>query len=176
MSAKLQCLIILLLGFLWTSCSNDKLSKSDYKSLKGTEISFPKNMEKYKGKNAEVSDKLYKLLIFRDSLGCTPCYIKSLDEWQGFLSAIKPNRLDLVFVLSPKCDEYISVKSVLHSHKYEWTVYIDKINAFWKANPQIPEDEIYHCMLLDKQNKVVIIGNPMKNEKIAKMIIQEVNK
>jgi len=29
---------------------------------------------------------------------------------------------------------------------------------------------------LDKQNQVVIIGNPMKNEKVSKMIIQEVNK
>ena len=172
---NIRVLVLVIISILLVSCNSDKLSTSDYESLKNSQISFPKSLEEC-GSDSVISSSPYKLLVFRDSLVCTPCYIKSLDEWKEFMSAIKPNRLDLVFVLSPKHDEYISVKSVLHGHKYEWTVYIDKSNSFWKSNPQIPEDEIYHCMLLDKQNKVVVIGNPMKNEKVSKMIIQEVNK
>ena len=176
MMGNIRFLVILLIGLLLASCSGDKLSTSDYVSLKGSQINLPKGLEKYSSGDAVTSNKPYKLLVFRDSLVCTPCYVKSLDDWKKFMSAIKPDRMELVLVLSPKHDEYVSVKSVLHSHKYEWAVYIDKENSFWQANPQIPEDEIFHCMLLDQQNNVVIIGNPMKNEKISKMIIQEVNK
>lgn len=176
MNRKIFCLIILITGLIFTSCHNDKLSNNDYESLKNSQIRFPKDMEKCSSGGAEISGKPYRLLVFRDSLVCTPCYVKSLNEWEEFMACIKPNKLDLVFVLSPKRDEYISVKAVLRHRMYNWSVYIDKSNEFWKSNPQIPEDEIFHCMLLDKQNKVVIIGNPMKNEKISKMIIQEVNK
>ncbi len=175
MRRKIYSFVILPIVFLLASCSSDKLSTRDYDSLKNSQISFPKSLEMCTG-NAEIPSRPYKLLVFRDSLVCTPCYVKSLDEWKAFLSAIKPNRLDLIFVLSPKLDEYMSVKSVLRNHQYKWPVYIDRTNNFWNSNPQIPEDEIYHCMLLDKQNQVVIIGNPMKNEKVSKMIIQEVNK
>lgn len=172
---KIECLLFLFFNILIISCSKGQLSSKDYFKFKSSKIDFPNSMEQcgsFKNNQLKCS---YKMLIFRDSLTCTPCYVKSLNDWKVFLSAFKTNSISLVFVLSPKQDEYTSVKSILHSCHYEWAIYIDKVNAFWKANPQIPKDGIYHCALLDKYNHVVIIGNPLKNKTIFNMIVKRVN-
>lgn len=158
-----------------SSCHRESLSNKDFYKLKNSTIVFPSSMESYGKLLPNAKEKPYQLLIYRDSMSCTPCYVKSLDNWKEFLASVKSDKLNLVFVLSPSQDEYVSVKSVLHSHEYKYSIYIDRENEFGKSNPQIPEDEIYHCMLLDVHHKVIIIGNPMKNKAISKMIIKRVN-
>ncbi|MDR3093410.1 MAG: hypothetical protein LBU62_02055, partial [Bacteroidales bacterium] len=43
-------------------------------------------------------------------------------------------------------------------------VYIDKESFFHKKNPNIPSDERMHTFLLDENNKVVLVGSPIRNE------------
>lgn len=172
---KTECLLFLFLNILISSCSKGQISSRDYFKFKSSKIDFPQSMEQCGSLKNNQLKSSYKMLIFRDSLTCTPCYVKSLDDWKAFLSAFKTNSINLVFVLTPKQDEYMSVKAILRNRNYEWSIYIDKVNAFCKANPQIPKDGIYHCALLDKYNHVVIIGNPLKNKTILNMIIKKVN-
>lgn len=170
-----ECFLFLFFYVLISSCSKGQLSSKDYFKFKSSKIDFPKSMEQCGSFNKYQLKNSYKMLIFRDSLSCTPCYVKSLDDWKVFLSAFKTNSINLVFVLTPKQDEYTSVKAILHNRNYEWSIYIDKMNAFWQANTQIPKDGIYHCALLDKYNHVVIIGNPLKNKTIFNMMVKRVN-
>lgn len=167
--------LFLLLCLLIVGCTNGALSREDYLKLKNSKIVFPKNMEQFSNIKVAKLPTAYKMLVFRDSLACTPCYVKSLDEWKTFVSAFRSNRLSLIFVLVPKQEEYLSVRSVLRARRYNWTILVDKENAFEKTNPQMPKDGIYHCVLLDKNNKVVIIGNPLKNKKVFNMMIDLVN-
>lgn len=167
--------LLLLLCLLMFACKKEKLSYHDYYKLKNSKIVFPQSMEQCGRIKSAYLNTPYKMLVFRDSLACTPCYLKSLDNWKAFMSAFKSSRLHIVFVLIPKKNEYVSVKSILHNRKYKWSVYVDKMYEFGKSNPQIPEDDIYHCALLDKYNHVVLIGNPLKNKSIFDMIVQRVN-
>lgn len=157
------------------SCNHRDLSMSDYSRLKHSKITFPKNLKSFNTSTEFKTKKPYKLLVLKDSLSCTPCYVKGLNEWNMFVSALKPNMADICFVLIPKKSEYVSVTSVLRQKGYNWNIFVDTDGKFLQSNKQIPTDNIYHCMLLDSRNRVVIIGNPLKNKSVAKLMIKEIN-
>ncbi len=45
-------------------------------------------------------------------------------------------------------------------------IYIDTCNAFLDANPQIPDNEMFHTFVINKDGKVLMVGNPFANEKM----------
>lgn len=46
--------------------------------------------------------------------------------------------------------------------KFDIPVYIDSEDRFNRLN-RFPSDPIFHTFLLDKDNKVAVIGNPVHN-------------
>jgi len=38
-------------------------------------------------------------------------------------------------------------------------IYIDSLNAFRHANPSFPIESMFHTLLLDEENKVILVGN-----------------
>lgn len=54
--------------------------------------------------------------------------------------------------------------------------YVDTIGAFTEANPDFPEDERLHVFLLNKENRVVLAGNPVENKKMRNLMRQTILK
>ena len=50
------------------------------------------------------------------------------------------------------------------------TIFVDTANVFTESNPNIPSESMYHTFLLDENNNVILVGNPIVNEKIADML------
>ena len=46
------------------------------------------------------------------------------------------------------------------------SIFIDTCNAFISANPQIPDNELFHTFVINKEGKVLMVGNPFQNEKM----------
>lgn len=51
----------------------------------------------------------------------------------------------------------------------------DNKRHFKKKNPHIPKDDPYHVLLIDKSDKIVLVGNPIANPKIEKMLFDIIN-
>ena len=51
-------------------------------------------------------------------------------------------------------------------------VYVDTLGVFEDANPQIPSGGELHTFLLDRDDNVLLVGNPIWNEKIEEMFWQ----
>ncbi len=51
-------------------------------------------------------------------------------------------------------------------------VHVDTAGIFIRENPHIPREAVYHTFLLDKDNRVVLVGNPSRSEKIKEMFWQ----
>ena len=49
---------------------------------------------------------------------------------------------------------------------------IDDKNIFSKINPCIPSEEQFHVFLLDKDNRIILVGNPLKSNKIHNLLIK----
>ena len=54
-------------------------------------------------------------------------------------------------------------------------VYVDDRQYFITNNPTIPEDAMFHTFLLDRENRIVLVGNPVHNEKLWELYKNTIN-
>ena len=45
-------------------------------------------------------------------------------------------------------------------------MYLDTSNVFLEANPQIPDNELLHTLVINNDGMVLMVGNPFQNEKM----------
>lgn len=118
--------------------------------------------------------KHLKVVLFSDSLKCSSCEVHSLNEWDNFAQILKREKnieLDLVPIFSPSTRDYSSLKSALKNTKPSFPVYIDTTNCFIRCNPQIPSNSLFYTLVLNDQNRVIIIGNIMKNKRLYQLFL-----
>ena len=113
----------------------------------------------------------YQILVYVDSTECTPCYASHHGEWEGILKKSRKfaPSITLSIIIESK-DISMDVKQKFMASDFDKTILIDKTGVFRKNNPVFPESNIMHVLLLDKNNKVVLVGNPLNNEKIKELL------
>ena len=113
-----------------------------------------------------------RLVIYLDSFSCTSCVISRLNELENFFNISKSSNGAFlpVFVFTPsekeKNDNLINIKNSLKQNNIDFPVYIDFENSFLSNNRFIPEEQQYHMFLLDNENKIVLIGNPVSSDSL----------
>ena len=120
------------------------------------------------GSNAE-----FKMIVFSDSTDCTGCYIKQLNLWNDFLYLGKKTKGKFVFmfIMEVEPTQYNMVYNALREAELRHSVYLDTLCVFRNNNPQLPESRLFHTFVVNRDNKAVLVGNPIKNEKIEKMFL-----
>ena len=109
----------------------------------------------------------YKILLYVDSLGCTSCRLK-LPEWKKIISesdSVFSKSPEFVFFFQPKQKDERELQQIFKNNGFRHPVFIDKENEIDKLN-KFPSKTEYQCFLLDKENKVVIVGDPSLNKGI----------
>lgn len=123
-----------------------------------------------------VSDtkKDYTMVVYVDSTQCTPCFISRLTDWNEFVSFEKNKKysVDFVFILETSPDMMESTVGNLEKSTFRHPVYIDSKCSFRKENPHIPQGIMYHTFLLDKENKVIMVGNPCTSKEIKELFLK----
>jgi len=164
---------VLALSVLFSSCYKkaNKLVKAEMIVTEwiGKTIQFPDNMVfSVYGRDTLSSPILetpYKILLYSDSSGCTSCKIKLL-EWQALIQETDTtlyNKLSFIFCFYPKNTK--ELEFLLLHDRFNYPVYVDIHNELDKLNC-FPQQIEYQCFLLDNENKVVSIGNPILNRRI----------
>lgn len=115
-------------------------------------------------------EKQYKILNYVDSFGCTACKLK-LAEWNEFITDIDTltnNSVSFYFYFYPKNISELFYLIKIEDFKHPVCIDIqDKLNNL----NHFPKDINFQTFLLDKNNKVIAIGNPMHNIEIKKLYI-----
>lgn len=112
----------------------------------------------------------YKIITYADSIGCMGCKLQ-LKDWQHFieeLDTIKGNQIPVLFFFHPKDTKELI--SILKEANFPYPVCIDEKDAFNKLN-KFPDEMMFQTFLLDKDNKVVAIGNPVHNPKVKELYL-----
>ena len=65
----------------------------------------------------------------------------------------------------------MELELLLESEEFVYPVCIDEEDELNKLNC-FPENEGFHTLLLDKENKIVIVGNPIQNMKIKELYLK----
>lgn len=110
----------------------------------------------------------YRIVSYVDSTGCTSCRLK-LQLWNkliGEFKAIDTADIDFLTIINTSNEREISY--LLKRDDFLHEVSIDRDNLFDQVN-RLPEDHEYHTFLLDSDNRILAIGNPVNNPKIKEL-------
>lgn len=115
----------------------------------------------------------YKIISYIDSTGCTTCRMK-LPMWSELIDELKSlSEADVEVIMVINTDKPNEITSFLQRDNFLNPVAIDGDNLFDRLNELPPKSE-HHTFLLDAENKVVAIGNPVLNPKIKDIFLQHI--
>ena len=113
----------------------------------------------------------YKILTYVDTTGCTSCKLQ-LAKWKAFVSkidSVSGGHVDFLFYMFPKDKKEFTY--LMKRDRFTYPVCIDEKDSLNILN-NFPKDDRFHTFLLDEQNRVVAIGNPIHNLKIKELYLK----
>ena len=116
--------------------------------------------------------KDYTVITYVDSLGCISCKLQ-LDKWKDFMQdidSIAKDKISYLFIFHPKKRDNKELIDLLQRTHFIYPVCIDENDSFNKLN-HFPSNMMVQTFLLDKENKVIAIGNPIYNPKIKELYL-----
>lgn len=113
----------------------------------------------------------YKLVVYTDSSQCASCKIRSMRNWNPFAERLdtSEDKVDLLFIFHPAFKSRPTLNFVMRVMPPSGFVYVDTSNCFARSNPQMPANHDLHTFLLDEENNVLLVGNPLDNHEIAEL-------
>ncbi|SEK19796.1 hypothetical protein [Parapedobacter koreensis] len=161
--------VVLFVGF--AACKDSKKASAEKLVTEwiGKEIIFPPGSDCSKmGEDTpcpNLSHTPYKVLVYTDSVGCTSCRL-NLHVWKAYMEEIDTlasGKVDFLFYFQPKNRKELD--HLLKRDKFEHTVFIDEKGEISQIN-NFPEEMEYQSFLLDRENNVLSVGNPVMNTKM----------
>jgi hypothetical protein len=116
----------------------------------------------------------FKILLYVDSAGCSSCRLR-LEQWKPLIEesdSLFQDKLGFLLFFQPKNKKEMSY--IFKMNDFDYPVFIDINNSIDRLN-HFPEKMEYQCFLLDKNNKVLMIGNPALNPKIWQLYKKQID-
>ncbi|WP_292269191.1 hypothetical protein [Butyricimonas sp.] len=132
------------------------------------EIKFPDTINiKQDSLWKSLTSKEFKILTIVDSNSCTECRLK-LHEWGKYIKEIDSINTSIAFIFVVHTKDYAIVETLKKKNKFRLPIFHDYENKMGKLN-LFPKDPNYQTFLLNKENKVILIGNPIGNLPLWKL-------
>lgn len=160
------CLLLSVL-LLLMGCDNKKKQLTKLvEQWQGKEILFPEKPEmKLYGRDTlcpELFSREYKILNYIDTNGCTECRMK-LYDWQLLKEEADSLNLDVAFVFVAWVKNYKELEKIQKVNRFDTPILYDRQRQTDSLNhfPNVPG---FQTFLLDADNRVILIGNPIGNK------------
>lgn len=171
--------LICMLALLLFSCQESEEEKLTrlFQEWEGKEIVFPEDCTFSSLSKSECEsptlDAPFKVVCYMDSLGCMSCKLK-IPEWKQFIhevDSMSDGKVSFFFYYHPKEKFRGELEVILKEWDFCYPVCIDKEDIFKTIN-LLPADESFHVFILDGQNRVKAIGNPIQNPFIKELYLK----
>ena len=140
----------------------------------GKEIKFPsRSVFTIQGKDTvdlEFGNADYKVVTYIDSVGCTSCKLQ-LPRWKKLVAevdSLTDGRVPFLFYFHPK--DMKELRYLTRRDDFTYPVCFDEKDELNRLN-RFPSDMTFQTFLLDKDNKVVAMGNPVLNPKVKELYL-----
>lgn len=149
---------ILISFILLSSCNRESGLNEQLSTMLNKEIVFEDSVHNTK--------KLFTVVHYVDSIGCIPCKLRPQDwiTFQGRIDSLYNNNVKIVFVSHVNALRDLR-KLMVARNLYNIEVLPDSANK-WKNGNQIGDNQLFYTMLLDSENKVLVVGEPFLNKKM----------
>ncbi|MCS2427778.1 DUF1573 domain-containing protein [Parabacteroides goldsteinii] len=175
-------LLYILLITAFFSCDNEQKEKEKQilqlvNEWQGKQIVFPENavFTRYltDTTNYQIPQSEYKVLIYVDSIGCTSCKLQ-LHKWKELIeytNSVTQNKVPFLFFFHPK--DAKEIRYLLKRDGFDRPICIDLDDRLNKLN-KFPADMTFQTFLLDKNNKVAVLGNPVHNTAVKDLYLKQI--
>lgn len=169
------CLFLLSICF---SCGqrNDKTGVPNLvEQWTGKQILFPEGLSFFQSEGGLVDYAIpaskYKIVLYIDSIGCVSCELR-LSDWKFFINELRAYTTDVIpvlFFLNPNNKGVMDqLYSYFEEEEFPFPFSVDSLNLMNESN-HFPNQGALHTFLLNEDNKVILIGNPILNSKVRKL-------
>ena len=172
--------LVSLLFFACNVNNEQKKLKAEIRLFKTKSIILPDNMLALNCDELMEQDSLLlrrplKMVLYINQDGCTGCKLRQLIPIFMFILENQNNEnFGAIIILNTSDIEY--AKQILKEIRFCKTVFYDLDGSFERLNTHLPSKEHFHTFLLNKENKVLLVGNPVHNEKLKKLYLKEIRK
>ena len=175
-------LYILLIATTFFSCYNEQKEKENkiahlVSEWQGKQIQFPENLTftRYLTDTTDfqIPQSEYKVLIYVDSIGCTSCKLQ-LHKWKELIEytdSVTQGKVPFLFFMHPK--DAKEIRYLLKRDAFDRPICIDIDDRLNKLN-KFPADITFQTFLLDKDNKVAVLGNPVHNTAVKELYLKQI--
>lgn len=153
------------LGMALFACTNKR--KQYVEQWYGKTIQFPDSLTfRLYAKDKQFFDYWrgqYKILVILGNAECVSCKLR-IDDWQRFIKDMNTTGIDLNYIFIMNSLYKRELYAILKSNDFSLPVCIDHDKDIRLLN-DIPFNSS-HVFLLDCQNRIVCVGNPITNIRI----------
>ena len=140
----------------------------------GKEILFPAHSTfTIQGKDTvdfDFKDADYKIVTYIDSIGCTSCKLQ-LPRWKELMAEVDSltgGRVPFLFYFHPK--DIKELRFLTRRESFTHPVCFDEKDDFNQLN-HFPSEMMFQTFLLDRENRVIALGNPIQNPKVKELYL-----
>ena len=162
------------ISIFFTLCSCNTTSQKLLKEMTLLQ-SKPINCGQNELVHHDTLQKEIECIVYSDSVSCTPCAINKMYLWNSFLDYSKSynGQLNFYFIFCPARKDFQEMKlALIKNSRFNYPIILDTLGQFAKLNPHLPKNKALHTFLLDENNNVILVGNPLHNKKIKEMFDQ----
>ena len=170
----LETLLLVILLFL-TSCR--ERAESSLALFMGSYMRIPTNQMDLRFCSAYpdtlVKDAPLRLFTYIDTTECQTCQFPTLiDIEKKVREGAYANKLKVIHIFHIQPENKELLYKVLCHNNIRGTVYLDTCGFFENENPLLKNNKLLHMFVLNKDNNVVLIGNPFCNAYMRKQMRQ----
>jgi hypothetical protein len=165
----------LCLAVVFVSCGGGRGFQRQLEEFAREAIAVPGGMRQMvEGRDSLVLDPgagLARLVVWVDSVTCSSCKMNRMFEYEDIIKLRDEvgEGFVPVFVFSPPRARMDEVLWSLELSQFGYPVFLDEEGAFFAANGHIPSDSRFHTFLLDRDGRVVLVGDPLNNPGLWKL-------
>ncbi len=170
-SFSLNKLLGIFIALLIVASSCKEQLNDNIENLLGNEINF--DVSKYKlvkGRRNFFPNKTnYTMFIYFDSDECQTCAASRLHDWDQLIFENLNRKVGFQYVFSPDINSINKTILAIKSSGFIRNVYVDTADIFKTHHPWIAKAKENHIFLIDKNNKIVMVGDPRRNKNLMKL-------
>ena len=115
-----------------------------------------------------------KLVVFIDSMSCSGCFMNSLLRYYEVNDSLIRRNASMLVILHPPKTRIEELKKRLDIERYPFWCILDKEGEFIKNNPNFTDNKLLHTFALDKNDNVILVGDPSTNPKIKQLLFNTI--
>lgn len=176
--------ILVLFALFCSACheKNERIKKleTELHQFKEKAITFPNNLQANIFDEKMLPDttllrRPLKMVVYVNQSGCEDCKLRALLPIYMFILE-NEHLMNFAVIIILHTANKDTPDYMLKEMRFRRTVFYDLDGSFERLNPHLPNDEQFHTFLLNKENKVVLAGNPVYNERLKKLYLKELIK